>query len=182
MISVYNIHHSPQVWDNAEEFLPERFNLDDPVPNESNTDFKYEKYPSPDLFSRYRPFFFFFSTNLKSVSYLILMSLKLAFEACKQVQWDEQRKPFRIEWRGEVLFEYQHWTVVDCRYIPFSGGPRKCVGDQFAMLEATVALAVLLQRFNFRLVPDQIIGMTTGATIHTTTVCTYLEHAPFFSK
>ena len=72
MISVYNIHHSPQVWDNAEEFQPERFNLDDPVPNESNTDFKYEKYPSPDLFSRYRPFFFFFSTNLKSVSYLIL--------------------------------------------------------------------------------------------------------------
>ena len=58
MISVYNIHHSPQVWDNAEEFQPERFNLDDPVPNESNTDFKYVKYPSPDLFLRYQPFSF----------------------------------------------------------------------------------------------------------------------------
>lgn len=56
------------------------------------------------------------------------------------------------------------------RFIPFSGGPRKCVGDQFAMLEAIVALAVFVQRMNFKLVPDQNIGMTTGATIHTTNV------------
>ncbi len=41
MISVYNIHHSPAVWDRPEEFLPERFGpLDGPVPNEINTDFK----------------------------------------------------------------------------------------------------------------------------------------------
>ena len=53
------------------------------------------------------------------------------------------------------------------RYIPFSGGPRKCVGDQFALMEAVIALAVLLKRFDFQMVPDQDIGMTTGATIHT---------------
>ena len=53
------------------------------------------------------------------------------------------------------------------RFIPFSGGPRKCVGDQFALMEAVVALAVTLRRFDFALVPDQDIGMTTGATIHT---------------
>ncbi|XP_073001597.1 carotene epsilon-monooxygenase, chloroplastic [Typha latifolia] len=93
MISVYNIHRSPQVWDRAEEFIPERFDLEGPVPNETNTDF---------------------------------------------------------------------------RFIPFSGGPRKCVGDQFALLEAIVALAVFLQRMDFELVPDQKINMTTGATIHTT--------------
>ncbi|KAG1362616.1 carotene epsilon-monooxygenase, chloroplastic [Cocos nucifera] len=92
MISVYNIHRSPQVWDRAEEFLPERFDLEGPVPNETNTDF---------------------------------------------------------------------------RFIPFSGGPRKCVGDQFALLEAIVALAIFLQHMDFRLVPDQNITMTTGATIHT---------------
>ncbi|CDP15310.1 unnamed protein product [Coffea canephora] len=93
MISVYNIHHSPQVWERAEDFVPERFELEGPVPNETNTDF---------------------------------------------------------------------------RFIPFSGGPRKCVGDQFALLEAIVALAVILQHLNFELIPDQNISMTTGATIHTT--------------
>ncbi|XP_024023002.1 carotene epsilon-monooxygenase, chloroplastic [Morus notabilis] len=93
MISVYNIHRSSKVWERAEEFVPERFDMEGPVPNESNTDF---------------------------------------------------------------------------RFIPFSGGPRKCVGDQFALLESIVALAIFLQHFTFELVPDQNIGMTTGATIHTT--------------
>lgn len=55
-----------------------------------------------------------------------------------------------------------------CRYIPFSGGPRKCVGDQFALLEAVAAMASLLRHFDFELVPNQDIGLTTGATIHTT--------------
>ena len=92
MISVYNIHHSPDVWDDPEAFKPERFNLDDPIPSEQNTDY---------------------------------------------------------------------------RYIPFSGGPRKCVGDQFALMEAVVALAIVLKKFDFRLKEDHEIGMTTGATIHT---------------
>ncbi|HZQ49940.1 MAG TPA: cytochrome P450 [Candidatus Dormibacteraeota bacterium] len=32
-------------------------------------------------------------------------------------------------------------------YYPFSSGPRRCVGSSFALMEATVALAVLLPRF-----------------------------------
>lgn len=40
MISVYNIHHSPAVWDNPEAFRPERFPLDAPVPSEQNTDYR----------------------------------------------------------------------------------------------------------------------------------------------
>jgi hypothetical protein len=34
-------------------------------------------------------------------------------------------------------------------------------------MEAVVALAVLLKRYDIRLVPGQNPGMTTGATIHT---------------
>lgn len=30
-----------KVWDRAEEFVPERFNLEGPVPNETNTDFRF---------------------------------------------------------------------------------------------------------------------------------------------
>lgn len=55
-----------------------------------------------------------------------------------------------------------------CRFIPFSGGPRKCIGDQFAMMESVVALAVLLKKYRFKMVPGQYINITTGATIHTT--------------
>ena len=57
---------------------------------------------------------------------------------------------------------------MSCRYIPFSGGPRKCVGDQFALMEAIIAVAVVLQQFDVELTPGQKIEMTTGATIHTT--------------
>lgn len=56
----------------------------------------------------------------------------------------------------------------DFRYIPFSAGPRKCIGDQFALIEAYTAMSVLLHKFDFQLVKDQDIRMTTGATIHTT--------------
>ena len=39
---------------------------------------------------------------------------------------------------------------------------RKCVGDQFALMEAVVALALALQRYEFRMVPGFDPGMTTG--------------------
>lgn len=49
------------------------------------------------------------------------------------------------------------------RYIPFSGGPRKCVGDQFALMEAVVALTVLLRQYDFSLVPNQTVGLLGAA-------------------
>ena len=67
-----------------------------------------------------------------------------------------------------IIFSCTHYLFH--RFIPFSGGPRKCVGDQFALLEAVVALSVFIQQMDFKLVPDQKINMTTGATIHTTNV------------
>ena len=42
------------------------------------------------------------------------------------------------------------------------------MGDQFALMEAIIAVAVVLQQFDVELTPGQQIGMTTGATIHTT--------------
>jgi cytochrome P450 len=38
-------------------------------------------------------------------------------------------------------------------YLPFGAGPRTCIGSTFALQEATLALATLLHRFDFRLAP-----------------------------
>ncbi|CAI5973640.1 unnamed protein product [Closterium sp. NIES-65] len=59
-------------------------------------------------------------------------------------------------------------VVSDFAFLPFGGGPRKCVGDQFALMESTVALAMILRRFNVRLDgPPEDTEMVMGATMHT---------------
>mmetsp|Transcript_27697 Transcript_27697/g.40906 ORF Transcript_27697/g.40906 Transcript_27697/m.40906 type:complete len:639 (-) Transcript_27697:144-2060(-) len=82
---------------------------------------------------------------------------------------------------GENLL-YPNEVAADFAYLPFGGGARKCVGDEFAMLEATVTLAMVLRRFEFDFDeskstdvditehPQDLkhpVGMRTGATIHT---------------
>ena len=40
-------------------------------------------------------------------------------------------------------------------YIPFGGGPRGCIGNQFAMVEAQLIVAAVAQRYRVALLPDQ---------------------------
>ncbi len=40
-------------------------------------------------------------------------------------------------------------------FFPFGGGPRVCIGREFALLEATLAVAMVCQRYRFRLVPGR---------------------------
>lgn len=65
-----------------------------------------------------------------------------------------------------LLFYCQ--IVSDFAFLPFGGGPRKCVGDQFAFMESTIALAMLLQKFDIELKGSpESVELVTGATIHT---------------
>ncbi len=42
-------------------------------------------------------------------------------------------------------------------YIPFGGGTRKCIGDQFALMESMIVLPMTLQRFRLCLILNQPI-------------------------
>jgi cytochrome P450 len=43
-------------------------------------------------------------------------------------------------------------------YFPFGGGARVCIGQHFAMMEASFMLAMVAQRFRFRLTqPQQMV-------------------------
>lgn len=57
-------------------------------------------------------------------------------------------------WERPDVFDPDRWADPDAEkrrprftYMPFSGGPRQCIGNGFALTEAVLALATLAQRF-----------------------------------
>jgi len=50
-------------------------------------------------------------------------------------------------------------------YFPFGGGPRVCVGASFAMLEATLLLAMIQQKFHLDLVPGHSVEAIASVTL-----------------
>jgi cytochrome P450 len=89
-------------------------------------------------------------------------------------RFTKPKAPFHdlTSWKGYTPREtpgmYPNEVDSDFAFIPFGGGQRKCVGDQFAMMEAVVILSKVLQRYDLELAtkPEEV-GMSTGATIHT---------------
>lgn len=45
-------------------------------------------------------------------------------------------------------------TIPAYAYFPFGGGPRVCIGNHFAMMEAVLVLATISRRFRVKLAPD----------------------------
>jgi cytochrome P450 len=50
-------------------------------------------------------------------------------------------------------------------YFPFGGGPRVCVGASFAMLEATLLLAMIQRKFHLELAPGQKVKPVASVTL-----------------
>jgi cytochrome P450 len=50
-------------------------------------------------------------------------------------------------------------------FMPFSGGPRQCIGNNFAILEAVLILATLQQRFAPRLAEGYLLQPEYGVTL-----------------
>ena len=58
-------------------------------------------------------------------------------------RWFDDPEEFRPErWLDGLASRLPRFA-----YFPFSSGPRRCVGSSFALMEATIALSVLLPRF-----------------------------------
>jgi cytochrome P450 len=51
-------------------------------------------------------------------------------------------------------------------YFPFGGGPRQCIGNNFAMMEATLVLATVAQKYRLRLVPEHPVEPEPSVTLH----------------
>jgi hypothetical protein len=102
---------------------------------------------------------------------LAVVALKLA--SCSYKQANHRARPFIAETNRicMVLFSMNNKVFGPClaaiHRISISGMPWSA-GDQFALFESVVALAMLVRRYEFEPAPDAPpVGMTTGATIHT---------------
>jgi len=74
-------------------------------------------------------------------------------------------------WEKPAAFYPGHFTPqgVEARpryaYFPFGAGPRICLGKHFALLEASLALSEVAQRYRLRLIPGQTIEPIWSGTL-----------------
>jgi len=53
-------------------------------------------------------------------------------------------------------------------YLPFGGGPRQCIGNNFALVEAQLIFATLVQRNRLLAVPERPVLLEPTATLRPT--------------
>jgi cytochrome P450 len=72
-------------------------------------------------------------------------------------------------------FEPERWLdglekrLPRCAYFPFGGGPRICIGNHFAMLEAILCLATIVQRTRFEAAPSKPLRLIPSVTLRPAT-------------
>lgn len=83
-------------------------------------------------------------------------------------QWVVHRD---ARWYDDPLaFNPSRWTndfeksLPKLAYFPFAAGPRRCIGDRFAMLEARLLLATIYQQYHLELTPDTELNLAATVT------------------
>jgi cytochrome P450 len=76
-------------------------------------------------------------------------------------RWFEAPLEFRPErWEGDFAKRLPRFA-----YFPFGGGPRQCIGNNFAVMEAGLLLATLAQQFRISLLPGKEIIPAASITL-----------------
>jgi cytochrome P450 len=80
----------------------------------------------------------------------------------RDARWYENPEQFIPErWEsGDLLRQIPRFA-----YFPFGYGPRQCIGNTFALMEANLVLATIAQRFRFRLIPGRTVVPLASITL-----------------
>lgn len=72
----------------------------------------------------------------------------------------EKNFPDPLKFHPERWFPENDHLRTNEAYMPFSVGPRNCVGMKFALMELKIVIAILVSEFEFKLVDPTFVPRT----------------------
>jgi len=79
----------------------------------------------------------------------------------RDARWYDEPESFRPErWREEVAARLPKFA-----YFPFGGGPRQCIGNSFATMEAVLVLSTIARRFRLRLADSHAVELLPAMSL-----------------
>ncbi len=84
-------------------------------------------------------------------------------------------------WENPLVFDPERFTPEKSAgrprfaYFPFGGGPRQCIGKDFALFEATIVLAMAAQRFDWQPATGEVVRPEPRVTLRPNAVRVLLK-------